>query len=50
MEGVAVDDGPEESADADVVAVCAVDAEVEGLGEIIPPPLPGDDDDDVGLL
>lgn len=46
MEGVGVD---EESAETGVVAVCAVDAEVEGLGEITPP-LPGDDDDAVGLL
>lgn len=45
MEGLGVD---EES--VGVVAVCAVDAEVEGLGEMTP--LPGDDDDDdaVGLL
>lgn len=46
MEGVGVD---EESAETGVVAVCAVDAEVEGLGEMTP--LPGDvDDDAVGLL
>lgn len=46
MEGVGVD---EESAETGVVAVCAVDAEVEGLGEITPP-LPGDEDEAVGLL